>query len=361
MPTQDGSKPGPEGPGSRLWNARWTLATAFCALAAIGLVEPGLLPLLMLALLAIMAAAALTPPAGSSPLPRESRQARVPAWPDASTRAMAEALAYPAYIIDSRGVLRYANAAAAPAFGAPVIGEPASVTFRRPEVAEIITRGVATRLAQSGEIAEPVPRERWFNLQISPVPRPGGPPDFFLLTLMDMTQARRAEQMRSDFIANASHELRTPLASLRGFLETIKGPAANDRAATARFLDIMLDQSQRMSRLIDDLLSLSRIEMKAHLRPQGRVDLVSVLASVTASMQPLAEKSGVAIEQRLPAGPVEIVGERDELTQVFDNLVENACKYGRSGKKVEIEAVLLPDPDRPREVQVAVIDHGPGI
>jgi two-component system, OmpR family, phosphate regulon sensor histidine kinase PhoR len=180
---------------------------------------------------------------------------------------------------------------------------------------------------------------------------------------MDMTEARRADQMRSDFIANASHELRTPLASLRGFLETIKGPAANDKAATARFLDIMLDQAERMSRLIDDLLSLSRIEMKAHMSPQGTADLAEVLGNVTDSLQPLARKLGVTIERRLPAGPLEVVGERDELIQVFDNLVENACKYGQSGGKVEIEASLV-EPSRaggPQRVEVAVIDHGPGI
>ncbi|HSO47175.1 MAG TPA: ATP-binding protein, partial [Rhizobiaceae bacterium] len=166
-----------------------------------------------------------------------------------------------------------------------------------------------------------------------------------------------------DFIANASHELRTPLASLRGFLETIKGPAANDKAATARFLDIMLEQSHRMSRLIDDLLSLSRIEMKAHVSPQGTLDIVPVLGSVAASMQPLAQKLGLTIELRLPKGPVEIVGDRDELIQVFDNLVENACKYGDSGKKVELTAEIL-EPLRagqPGRVEVAVRDFGPGI
>lgn len=361
MPTQEPAKSGPESVASRLWKARWTLATAFCALAAIGLVEPSLMPLLLLALLAIAAAVMLAPQESASPVQAADRQPRASVWPDSSVKAVAEALSYPAYVLDASGVMRYANAAAAPAFGMPVIGEPASITFRRPEVAEIIARAVATRTRQAGEITEPVPRERWFNLEINPVPRPGGTPDFFLLTFMDMTQARRAEQMRSDFIANASHELRTPLASLRGFLETIKGPAANDKAATARFLDIMLDQAERMSRLIDDLLSLSRIEMKAHVRPQGRVDLVSILQGVAASLQPLAGKFGVAIEQRLPQAPVEVIGERDELIQVFDNLVENACKYGRAGGKVEIEAVLQPGPGDRRRIEVAVIDHGPGI
>ncbi len=311
MPNQEPVKP--EGPGARLWKVRWTLAALFCALASIGLVELWLLPFLLFAFIVTVAVAALAPQESIAAAPPAGRQARASVWPDSSTKALTEALTYPAYIIDAAGVLRYANAAAAPAFGAPVIGEAATISFRRPEVAELIARAVASRTMQAGEITEPVPRERWFNLQIGPIPKAGAAPDFFLLTFMDMTPARRAEQMRSDFIANASHELRTPLASLRGFLETIKGPAANDKAATARFLDIMLEQSQRMSRLIDDLLSLSRIEMKAHVSPQGTLDIVPVLGSVAASMQPLAQKLGVTIELRLPKGPVEIVGDRDEL------------------------------------------------
>ncbi len=361
MPNQEPVKP--EGPGVKLWRVRWTLAAYSCALASIGLAEPRLFPFLLPALLVTLAVAAIAPQDVVAAAPPPGRQIRAPVWPDSSIKAVTEALTYPAYIIDATGVLRYANAAATPAFGAPVIGEAATITFRRPEVAELIARAVATRTMQAGEMTEPVPRERWFNLQIGPVPKAGGTPDFFLLTFMDMTPARRAEQMRSDFIANASHELRTPLASLRGFLETIKGAAANDKAATARFLDIMLEQSQRMSRLIDDLLSLSRIEMKAHVSPQGTVEIVSVLRSVTASMQPLAQKLGVTIEQRLPKGPVEIVGDRDELIQVFDNLVENACKYGDSGKKVELSAEILEPlrPGQPSRVEVAVRDFGPGI
>jgi two-component system, OmpR family, phosphate regulon sensor histidine kinase PhoR len=352
-----------ESAASRLWKARRTLAVAFVCLALLAVLEPRLSLLALLGAVLTAAVTAFLPDAASAPPQASGYQSRRQVWPDASTKAMAEALTFPAYVIDASAVLRYANAAAEPAFGAPVIGEPASITFRRPEIAELIARAVASGTMQSREITDPVPRERWFQVQIGPVPRAGSTPAFFLLTFMDMTEARRAEQMRSDFIANASHELRTPLASLRGFLETIKGPAAGDKAATARFLDIMLDQAERMSRLIDDLLSLSRIEMKAHMRPQGSVDLADVLGNVVNSLHPLARKLGVVIEQKLPPGPLEIVGERDELIQVFDNLVENACKYGQSGGKVAVEGKLL-EPIRPggaQRVEIAVIDHGPGI
>jgi two-component system phosphate regulon sensor histidine kinase PhoR len=364
MSLDEPGRPEPQTAAARLWKARRTLMAALACFALFAVLEPRLLPLAILCAFLVLAVTAWLPGADAVAPSAPGSQSRRSVWPDTSTKAMAEALTFPAYLIDASAVLRHANSAAEPALGAPVIGEPASITFRRPEIAELIARAVATGTMQSREITDPVPRERWFQVQIAPVPRPGtAAPGFYLLTFMDMTEARRADQMRSDFIANASHELRTPLASLRGFLETIKGPAANDKAATARFLDIMLDQAERMSRLIDDLLSLSRIEMKAHMRPQGTVDLADVLGNVTDSLQPLSRKLGVTIERMLPAGPLEITGERDELIQVFDNLVENACKYGQSGGRVEIEAKLLEParPEGPPRVEVAVIDHGPGI
>ena len=163
--------------------------------------------------------------------------------------------------------------------------------------------------------------------------------------------------MRSDFVANASHELRTPLASLRGFLETLQGPARNDPKAQERFIGIMLDQANRMSRLVDDLLSLSRLEMKAHLAPEDQVDLSALLGHVRDSLQPLAEEMGVEIHLALPESPALVQGDRDELVQVFENLISNACKYGQEGKRVDVVAKSTPG----QPVEVSVIDYGPGI
>jgi len=265
--------------------------------------------------------------------------------------------------MDASGALRFANKAAFQVFGKAAIGDPIGVTFRRPEVARLVAKSLAENQRQSAEYADTVPSERWFKVDIAPAPLPGGKPEFFVLTFQDLTEARRAEQMRSDFIANASHELRTPLASLRGFIETIQGPAAQDPKAMARFLDIMLDQAERMSRLIDDLLSLSRIEMKVHVRPQGRVNVQDVLGNVLGALQPLADKLGVEIVREIPAEPMFVTGDRDELIQVFANLVENACKYGQTGERIELAARLLDPvrPDGPRRVEISVRDYGPGI
>src|SRR6185436_6709961 len=144
---------------------------------------------------------------------------------------------------------------------------------------------------------------------------------------------------RVDFVANASHELRTPLASLTGFIETLRGPAKNDPVARDKFLAIMHDQAGRMGRLINDLLSLSRVEMKAHVRPTDRVDLRMIVRQVIDALEPLARELGVGIETVIFDESVEIVGDRDELIQVFENLVENACKYGQSGKRVVVTVV----------------------
>jgi two-component system phosphate regulon sensor histidine kinase PhoR len=163
--------------------------------------------------------------------------------------------------------------------------------------------------------------------------------------------------MRTDFVANASHELRTPLASLRGFIETLQGPARNDPRAQEKFLGIMQEQVTRMSRLVDDLMSLSRLELKAKVTPDDAVDLVPLIGSVCDALAPLAADVGVEIKRIVPEGPVNVSGDSDELTQVFENLIENACKYGQEGKKVEVRLSAV----KGQPVEVSIQDYGPGI
>src|SRR5271166_5964872 len=177
----------------------------------------------------------------------------------------------------------------------------------------------------------------------------------------DHTPLRRVEEMRADFVANASHELRPPLAALSGFIDTLRGPAREDAAARERFLTIMQTQADRMARLIDDLLSLSRIELNAHLRPDKEEDLVAILRQVADGLQTLANDRSVEIKITGPSSPLIVLGERDELIRVFENLVENALKYAASGKRVEIEVARLEMAGGKREARIAVRDHGPGI
>lgn len=294
---------------------------------------------------------------------RRSQRNRV--WPDGSLKAMADTLSYPAYLVSSDGILRYANRAGDDAFGPAAVGDPIAYKFRHPEIARVIGEAIAKGRSASAEFHDEVPRQRWFHMHIAPVPNPSAQreSDFFLLSFLDFTEMKRSEQMRSDFIANASHELRTPLASLRGFIETIKGPAANDKKAVRQFLGVMLEQAERMSRLIDDLLSLSRIEMKAHLRPQTNIDLADVLGHVCDSMQPMAAEHGLEITRQIEDDKLIIEGDHDELIQVFENLLENACKYGASGGRVDVIARRVNGRGNAEKtpIEVTVRDYGPGI
>ena len=154
--------------------------------------------------------------------------------------------------------------------------------------------------------------------------------------------------------------MRTPLASISGFIETLRGPARDDPKARDRFLEIMNNQTGRMARLIDDLLSLSRLEMKSFVSPDEKVDICLLVAGVIDSLNQLAKDAGVEIIRDIPAGPIEVPGSRDELIQVFENLLENACKYGQSGGKVEI-VIERSGPDPKSGVDVTVRDFGPGI
>jgi two-component system phosphate regulon sensor histidine kinase PhoR len=181
--------------------------------------------------------------------------------------------------------------------------------------------------------------------------------------LRDIAAARRSDRMRADFVANASHELRTPLASLLGFVETLRGPARDDEAARDRFLAIMHEQATRMARLIDDLLSLSRIEMNEHVPPTGRVELGEALRRVAETLQQKAAARGMRIEVAVPAGLPPAIGDADELAQLFQNLVDNAIKYGRPETPVRVAARRAdrPLPGAEAAVAVSVADEGEGI
>lgn len=239
-------------------------------------------------------------------------------------------------------------------------GAPASLALRAPEVVEAVRAVAAGGGACSVEFAQRGPVDRWLMAHVRPL---GDAPSIaaMLLVFHDLTPLHRVEEMRADFVANASHELRTPLAALSGFIDTLQGSARDDAQARARFLVIMKTQASRMARLIDDLLSLSRVELAEHVHPETPVDLLPVLRQVVDGLQTLATDRGVEIAIALPTASVLVPGDRDELTRVFENLVENALKYGASGKRVDIDFTAAAASDGTPEVVVAVRDYGPGI
>lgn len=270
-----------------------------------------------------------------------------------------DALQYPVFLIDQNARVEYLNPAARAAFKPIGVGDSITNRFRQPSIKNTIQSALETETTQSTLYNEPVPDDRWYTVEISPIPATGL--RRYVLGFHDQTEARRIDRMRSDFIANASHELRTPLASLLGFIETLKGPAKNDTEARERFTDVMLEQAERMTRLVNDLLSLSRIEMQAHQKPSEAVDLSEVLHTVAKSLSRLAEQMNVEIELAANQS-VWVDGDRDELVQVFENLLENACKYGQEGKRVIVQLEEIPQSDEKKShAIVSVKDFGPGI
>ena len=252
-----------------------------------------------------------------------------------------------------RAVLR-ANAAAQAAFGAEM---PA--VLRHPGLRAAIERTIARGMPESADLTLPVPVEREVRATVYRLA--GGP---IAAVLSDRTRERALERMRADFVANASHELRTPLASLIGFIDTLRGPAADDPPAQARFLQIMGEQASRMNRLIDDLLSLSRIELTEHQSPTDAVALPDLLRLTAASFEPRVLHRGIALALDIPDDLPLVPGDDDQLGQVFQNLLDNALKYGREGGSVRITAAAVPPgerwPARPGVI-VAVADDGAGI
>ncbi|MBB6507853.1 two-component system phosphate regulon sensor histidine kinase PhoR [Rhizobium soli] len=266
----------------------------------------------------------------------------------------------PVVVLGGDITVLYRNKAAERAFGDLPIGTHLTARLRSPGILDMLRETIATGQPNQIEHSERLPSERVFILRVAPIDIGGLAPgmgNYYLLSFRDVSELRSIDRMRSDFVANASHELRTPLASLKGFIETIQGPARDDPKAQERFLGIMLDQATRMSRLVDDLLSLSRLELKSHIAPDQTVDLKPLIIHVSDALLPLAEELGVEIRLHLPEGRVDVLGDRDELIEVIENLIENACKYGQEGKFVD---VFLKGGGR-LPVEVNVIDKGPGI
>jgi two-component system, OmpR family, phosphate regulon sensor histidine kinase PhoR len=347
-------------------NSRWrgirivTVAAAivFGGFVALGAISSGygLLGFVILVLAALLAnrateeAGRLVRPVAVAERAGEPLEAVIAGVPD------------PVIALDRNGRVLTVNESARSLAPALRLGEPVSLALRMPELIEAIGRAYATGDEQRVEYSERVPIDRWFEVIVKPVRRDPKlrMPDLVLMTFHDLTPLRRVEEMRADFVANASHELRTPLAALSGFIETLQGSAREDAKARERFLPIMQEQARRMARLIDDLLSLSRIELNAHRRPDTPVDLVPIVRQVADGLQTLARDRGVTVNIDA-ANALRVPGDRDELVRVFENLVENALKYGAAGKRVDIGFSEGESPEGEQEARISVRDYGPGI
>lgn len=283
----------------------------------------------------------------------------------ASAQAIVDGLPDPLIALDRQRRIVRTNLAAALLLGNIGPERDVSTVLRQPQLLAAIDSLLET--GADGNFARPDqdavelvlagPPELDMVAHLRRLPRAAADGSLALIVLHDTTALRRAERMRADFVANASHELKTPIAGLAGFIETLRGPARDDAAARERFLGIMGEQADRMRRLVDDLLMLSRIEQHEHARPDAAVDLGRVLRSVLDLLQLKASSRNVRLQLDLDPGLPRAVGDSDELTIVFQNLVDNAIKYARPATAVKVAA----KPASPGRIAVAVSDEGDGI
>jgi two-component system, OmpR family, phosphate regulon sensor histidine kinase PhoR len=270
------------------------------------------------------------------------------------------AMPEPALIVSSDERAVAANKPALDLLPGLRIGDSFVLGLRAADVVDARRRVMASGERETTQWSERVPVERLFDVSVAPLATDAGEVVATLITLRDQTEARRVERLRVDFIANASHELRTPLASLVGFIETLQGSAREDVKARDRFLAIMREQGRRMARLIEDLLSLSRIEQKEHLRPENVVDLAQITRSVVDALTPMAQDLGVEIRLNAETG-VMVAGDRDELLRVAENLIENAIKYGVRADPDAAGVVDVAVSKKEKEGALSVRDYGHGI
>lgn len=279
--------------------------------------------------------------------------------------ALLGALPDPAVILDGDGIIVAFNGFSKALLGDDVVGASAFIRFRDPNVINALRMAMDTVQPQEVDYNYRGQVGRWFKLVIVPFEQMETPraPTRFLMHMRDISESHRLEKMRSDFVGNASHELRTPLASLKGYLETLAGPAKNDEKAREQFIGIMQEQAARMERLINDLLTLSRFETGAGQVSFEPVELADVLFHVRSALSPMADSLDVRLDmddEELLAITSSVHGSRDELIQVFENLLENGIKYGDAGSTVRVRVKMDTDLGRP-VVRIAVADDGPGI
>ena len=278
--------------------------------------------------------------------------------------SMLNGLPDPVFMVDHASVIVGCNSAARDLLGPKVLGDNLDQVLSNKRIVETIVATLKGKPKSRPELSLTYPNGRDYQLRLWRLPdlRSAGPA-WAMVIMHDITDVNKAAQLRADFVANVSHELRSPLSSLLGFIETIRGPARNDPDTTERFLEIMESEAKRMSRLIDDLLTLSTVETQEHIRPTASVALAPLLQRVTETLSVQAKERDMKIILDAPPDLPLVIGEPDELTQVFQNLIANAVSYGTTKTSVVIStsthSEVLEESDT--NVSVAVLNQGEGI
>ena len=301
------------------------------------------------AMLAIWLLSDASLPIKTATLAEEETETPLPQLPE-----LLDAFDDPLLFIRNRRVV-LANPAARNLLGDHIEGVDLRLAIRHPAAAERLVdrageapeRETRTELVGLGD-----PAQRWEMIvtRLADGSR--------MVQLADRSPAHAAEQMRVDFVANASHELRTPLATLLGFLETLEDEeAASDPKTRRRFLKVMHDEARRMRSLVDDLMSLSRIEAERYTLPRDPVDLLPLIEEVRQSCAQLLEEKKSEVRVENEAGETIVAGDRPQLAQLVNNLVSNAARYGRPSTPIRVRL----DDAGAELLRLSVIDQGEGI
>ncbi len=279
---------------------------------------------------------------------------------DRKIESILDALSVAVFIVDANQTIVYRNSASVSLFGTGIRTKKLAHFVPNKRCIRAVEDVLDGQDRESVDVRLQLVVPTSFRMTVVPLNTDGNRSDASaVVSFEDVSHILEAEQMRTDFVANVSHELRSPLTALYGFIETLQGPARTDKQASDRFLGLMEKEAARMARLIDDLLSLSKLQSGERYAPTEKVAINPIVERVVASLAPILDKEQASVVTDLSADLPDVFGNVDELTQVFSNLIENAAKYARVGATVFVSSAI--DDKEPDMVRITVVDQGEGI
>ena len=259
----------------------------------------------------------------------------------------------PMVIVDGSFVIRSSNQAFKNFCGGNPDGQPIAISLRSPDIDSAIESINAKNVFRSVEFSIFQSVEKYLLAQLFTIKHKS---KFVLLSITDISDLKVVDKLKTNFVSNVSHELRTPLASILGFIETIEGPAKNDEKKKHEFFLTIKSEAERMHRLVNDLLSLSRVEESQFQLPNEKIDLIACVESALDAIGVIADKKKIVISFEKPPNPIYIRGNMDQVIEVFENLLDNAVAYSSDGSKVSLKYETLAEYEK-----ISVCDEGIGI
>ena len=280
---------------------------------------------------------------------------------DLGKRVIIEELEDQFFALDKYNLIKYLNKSAKQRFGENLIDKNISSVIRDTKLLEAIDEAIKDQSTKNVNVEINLPSYQLYKIYIIPGPTHLFPEtDSVVLFLKDFTEITKAQKLKTDFVANVSHELRTPLVSIKGSLETILGPASDDKAAQKKFMSIMSDQVERMENLINDLLILSRIELEEHIKPSNIVNLNDIFTNIKSNFELILKKKKINLQIELME-PTLVFGDNDKLLTVFSNLIDNAIKYSQDGKNIYVKSQNSEGKLITKNILISIKDEGIGI